>query len=225
MNILIIGNEDFACILGDKLKLSHHYTQHFFAAPNILNNQSESFVNIDFDDENDIVNFCVNQKIDVVVLSNEQVLNNGFYDKLKANSFMDRIIIVGAAQETIQESSLSALVQKEITSNSVNTEQIVILTDGKNYKMLNEKNEFELNLIEQLISENLKKRDLKISGFICLQLSKIDNFYELSSFQFMMNNEVATTIFERLETDVLSLFAAMDNGTLEDVNIEFYDKK
>ena len=224
MNILIIGDAVFSSCLGGKLKQSHHYNQHFILCTNQLINELEVSVNISLDDEDAILNFCIENKIDVVVLAHQQVLQNGFYNRLKENSFMNRTIIVGAAKQTIQQFNNSTNEQKEIVSDSKNIEQIVVLTDGANYKVLNEKNEQELKLIEKQIIERIKEKDLNISGFICFNVVKKDENYELASYQFVMNNDVAATIFERLETDVLSLFAAMDNGTLEDVNIEFYEK-
>ena len=225
MNILIIGDAVFSSCLGGKLKQSHHYNQHFILCTNQLINELEVSVNISLDAEDAILNFCIENKIDVVVLAHQQFLENGFYDKLKENSFLNRTIIVGAAKETIQQFSNSTNEQKEIVSDSKNIEQIVVLTDGANYKVLNERDEQQLKLIEQQIIKKVIEKDVNISGFLCFNVFRKDENYELASYQFVMNDDVAATIFERLETDVLSLFAAMDNGTLEDVIIEFYDKK
>ena len=223
MNILIIGEEVFASMLGNKLRLSHHYNKHFIACQHNSANESEIVVDIDFKDENKVINFCIENKIDVVVLASKQVLENGFYERLKTSAFMDRTIIVGVAQATIQQFNHIATENKLNSIEEENIEQLVVLTDGKIFKVLNEKNELELQLIEQQILEKVKEKNLIISGFICFNVSKKNENYTLFSTQFVISNEVASSIFERLETDVLSLFAAMDNGTLEDVNIEFYD--
>ena len=224
MNILIIGNSEFARTLGNKLKLSHHYNKHFFASPLTENKELEGLVTIDFEDESGIVNFCLVEKIDVLILTHQQLLENGFYDKLRLNKDLNRTIIVGTSLQTIQQLNNLTIKQKHNPSDLNTIEQIVVLTDGKNYKVLNEKDEHDLEKIEQQIIKKLKEKDVNISGFLCFNVFRKEENYELSSFQFLVNDEVATTIFERLETDVLSLFAAMDNGTLEDVNIEFYEK-
>lgn len=220
MNILIIGERSFSRILGNKLKLSHHYNNHFIITESEENQDLEHVLSIALDNENEIINFCVQEKIDVIVLAHKFYLNNNFYERLKSNSFLNRTIIVGVAPSAIQKLN-------NITNNEVEeyTDQIVVLTDGKNYKILNEKNEHYLEKIEQQIIQKIKGIEINISGFICFNVLENDENFELSSIQFIMNDNVATNIFERLETDVLSLFAAMDNGTLEDVNIEFYDKK
>ncbi len=219
MNILIIGEREFARILGNKLQLSHHYNNHYIITESEENQELEHVLNIELDDENEIINFCVHEKIDVIVLAHKKILANNFYDRLKANSFLSRTIIVGASDSAI-------LLLKNITKAEDKniTEQIVALTDGKNYKILNEMNEKEIKLIEEQVIEKVKKYELDISGFLCFNVIRKDVTYELVAIKLIMEESVATKIFERLETDVLSLFAAMDNGTLEDVNIEFYEK-
>jgi phosphoribosylamine-glycine ligase len=224
MNILIIGENDFGRILGNKLKLSHHYDKHFILSTNQLVNEPEVIDNIGLDDEQAIINFCFEQQVDVVVLAHKPLLDKGFYDTLKSNSLMNKTIIVGASLQTIQQLNNLVATQSTALTDLKTTEQIVVLTDGKFFKILNEQNKQELNEIEEQIIKKVKNIELNISGFLCFNVVKNNHSFELSSFQFVINNEVAENIFERLETDVLSLFAAIDNGTLEDVNIEFYER-
>ncbi len=241
MNILIIGEGGFARKLGDKLKLSHHYDKHFFI-PVIEDNQLfKQMIKISLNDEDGIVNFCIDQKIDIVVIADKQVLVTRIYNILKNNAHLSRTIIIGASKETVefftyQDSFNNFIVENNIPHTKHKStelevekiEQIVILTDGKTFKILNEVSSIDVHQIEQNIIAptlfGLSNKSFFITGFLCCNIIQQDERFELLSYQFIVNDNVAEEVFEKLETDVLSLFAAMDNGTLEDVNIEFYEK-
>ena len=84
-----------------------------------------------------------------------------------------------------------------------------------------------LSKIEECVIQNVLNglRNLQSTRnyFFCLELSKENGSYYLSEFDFSLDAVLFKTCFEHLETDLVSLFAAMDNGTYEDVNIEFYE--
>lgn len=241
MNILILGDGLFARNLGNKLKLSHHYDKHF-AIPAIDENQAlEPILKIALNDENGIVYFCVEQKTDVVVIANVDGLANGLYNKLKNNPLFKRVIIIGASSETVEfltnvnslnnfiiENNIPLSKNKSTEFEVDKIEQIVILTNGNAFKILNDISSNDIQQIEQKIItptlNGLLTKSFLISGFLCCNIIRKDEFFELINYQFVIDDKVAKLIFERLETDVLSLFAAMDNGTLEDVNIEFFEK-
>lgn len=241
MNILILGEGGFARNLGNKLKLSHHYDTHF-SIPAIDENQAfEPILKIALNDENEIAHFCVEQKIDVVIIANVDGLANGLYNKLKNNHLLKRAIIIGASSETVEfltnENSLNNFIIENnipFSKNESNElekdkiDQIVILTNGNTFKILNDISLNNIQQIEQKIItptlNGLLNKSFLISGFLCCNIIQKDEIFELINYQFVIDDKVAELIFEKLETDVLSLFAAMDNGTLEDVNIEFYEK-
>ncbi len=72
--------------------------------------------------------------------------------------------------------------------------------------------------------KGLQIEGLVYNGFIFFGLINCDGIPKLIEYNCRLGDPETEVILPRLETDLLSLFAAMDNGTLEDANINFDDK-
>ncbi len=71
--------------------------------------------------------------------------------------------------------------------------------------------------------QGLAKENLIYNGFIFFGLMNVDGEPMVIEYNCRMGDPETEVVLPRLETDVLSLFFAMDNGTLEDANINFAD--
>ena len=69
----------------------------------------------------------------------------------------------------------------------------------------------------------LEKEGLVYNGFIFFGLMNVDGEPDVIEYNCRLGDPETEVILPRLDTDLLSLFAAMDNGTLEDANINFSD--
>ncbi len=71
--------------------------------------------------------------------------------------------------------------------------------------------------------KGLQKEQLVYNGFVFFGLMNVDGEPKVIEYNCRMGDPETEVVMPRLETDLLSLFAAMDNGTLEDANINFAD--
>ncbi len=71
--------------------------------------------------------------------------------------------------------------------------------------------------------EGLQKEALVYNGFIFFGLMNCNGKPFVIEYNCRMGDPETEVVMPRLETDLVSLFAAMDNGTLADANIEYND--
>ncbi len=70
----------------------------------------------------------------------------------------------------------------------------------------------------------MQTEGLVYNGFIFFGLMNCNGIPKVIEYNCRMGDPETEVVLPRLETDLLSLFAAMDNGTLADANINFDDR-
>jgi phosphoribosylamine--glycine ligase len=78
----------------------------------------------------------------------------------------------------------------------------------------------EENIIQPTI-QGLAKENLVYNGFVFFGLMNCNGTPYVIEYNCRMGDPETEVVLPRLETDLVSLFAAMDNGTLADTNIEY----
>ncbi len=80
----------------------------------------------------------------------------------------------------------------------------------------------EQTVIQPTIN-GLSKENLIYNGFVFFGLMNCDGTPYVIEYNCRMGDPETEVVMPRLETDLVSLFAAMDNGTLADTNIQYND--
>lgn len=70
--------------------------------------------------------------------------------------------------------------------------------------------------------DGLSKEKLNYHGFVFFGLMNVDGEPYVIEYNCRMGDPETEVVMPLLQTDIVGLFAAMDNGTLVDANIEFY---
>ncbi len=329
MNILILGNGGREHALAWKISQSHHCDKLFIAPGNAGTPNFGTNVNLAITDFDGIKAFCIDTKIDVLVVGPEEPLVKGIFDFMEAakdvwkgfvvgpsaaaaqlegskafsKKFMQRHNIPTAAYAeftkdnfedgkayiakhalpivlkadglaagkgvVISESHADAL---EAFENMIINQQfgdasskvvieeflegievsVFVLTNGIDYQIIGHAKDYKrigegdtgLNtggmgcvspvpfmddLFMQTIEETiilptvkgLQQEGLVYHGFIFFGLMNCDGVPKVIEYNCRLGDPETEVVLPRLETDLLSLFAAMDNGTLEDANINF----
>lgn len=333
MNILLLGSGGRESALAWKMSQSQHCNQLFIAPGNPGTSLFGSNVLIDIKDFNAIEIFCIENKIDIVVVGPEEPLVNGIYDFLmsseKIKNSNSRFFVVGpskqAAQlegsksfskEFMQRHSIPTATYREFTqenfeegkeyilqhslpivlkadglaagkgvlicnnyeeaiqgfsemilnkqfgeaSKKVVIEQfldgieisVFVLTNGIDYKIIGHAKDYKrigegdtglntggmgcvspvpfatnnfLQKVEERIIlptiKGLQKENFNYNGFVFFGLIKVNEDPYVIEYNCRLGDPETEVILPRLETDLVALFAAMDNGTLADANIYF----
>ena len=331
MNILILGSGGREHALAWKVSQSYHCDQLFIAPGNAGTQNIGTNVSIAVTDFHAQKDFCVENKINIVIVGPEEPLVKGIYDFYKADEELKRIIVVGpsaaaaqlegsksfakafmhkhgiptaaCAEFTIEnyekgrayiaehtlpvvlkadglaagkgvvisathEEALTAfeemIVGKQFgeASSKVVIEEfltgieisVFALTNGKDYQIIGHAKDYKrigegdtglntggmgcvspvpfaddafMNIVEETIIKptikGLKEDNLEYFGFVFFGLINCDGKPKVIEYNCRLGDPETEVILPRLETDIVALFAAMDNGTLEDVNINFSD--
>lgn len=83
-------------------------------------------------------------------------------------------------------------------------------------------NKVETNIIKPTI-KGLKSENLVYKGFVFFGLMNCDGEPYVIEYNCRLGDPETEVILPRLQTDLVSLLAAADNGTLEDVNIDYQE--
>ena len=337
MNILVLGSGGREHALAWKIQQSHHCDQLFIAPGNPGTATLGTNVDIHVNDFERIKQFCIDNKIELLVVGPEEPLVKGIYDYFEVyNSNVEkpnsRIIVVGpsanAAQlegskafskHFMQRHNIPTAAYAEFTRDNyeegkayianhsvpvvlkadglaagkgvvishahdeallafedmiINSQfgaashkvvieeflmgievSVFVLTDGKDYQVIGHAKDYkrigvgdtglntggmgcvspvpfmddafmqkvENKVIKPTIN-GLQQEGLVYNGFIFFGLMNVAGEPYVIEYNCRMGDPETEVVMPRLETDLVSLFAAMDNGTLADANIE-YDER
>ena len=332
MNTLILGNGGREHALAWKISQSHHCNQLFIAPGNAGTQQFGTNVNLAITDFEGIKAFCINNKIDVLVVGPEEPLVKGIFNFMEvakdvwkgfvvgpsaaaaqlegskgfSKKFMQRhnIPTAGYAEFTIEnfengkqyianhslpivlkadglaagkgvvisttyadaleafenmiinqqfgEASSKVVIEEFLEGIEVS---VFVLTNGTDYQIIGHAKDYKrigegdtgLNtggmgcvspvpfmddLFMQIVDTTIIKPTVKglqteglvYNGFIFFGLMNCNGIPKVIEYNCRMGDPETEVVLPRLETDLLSLFAAMDNGTLADANINFDDR-
>jgi phosphoribosylamine--glycine ligase len=99
MNILLLGQGGREHALALKLSQSSHCTRLFIAPGNAGTAQCGQNIPIAADDFDALKTFCIQEKIDMVVVGPEDPLVKGIYDYFKKEEALQSIIVIGPSQQ------------------------------------------------------------------------------------------------------------------------------
>jgi phosphoribosylamine--glycine ligase len=329
MNILLLGSGGREHALAWKIQQSHHCDNLFIAPGNPGTATCGTNVNMGINDFEAQKQFCIEQKINMVVVGPEDPLVKGVFDYYSDDKLLNKIVVVGpsanAAQlegskafskhfmqrhhiptaayaeftkdnfeegkayiskhslpivlkadglaagkgVVISETHADALqvfeemiINKQFgdASSKVVIEQflqgievsVFVLTNGKDYQVIGHAKDYKrigvgdtglntggmgcvtpvpfmddtfMQTVEQTIIkptvDGLSKENLIYNGFIFFGLMNCNGTPYVIEYNCRMGDPETEVVMPRLETDLVSLFAAMDNGTLADTNIEY----
>lgn len=332
MNILILGSGGREHALAWKISQSHHCNQLFIAPGNAGTLQFGTNVHLGITDFEAIKTFCIDNKIDVLVVGPEEPLVKGIYDFMEAAKDVWKGFVVGPSAAAAQLEGSKAFSKKfmqrhniptaayaeftkdnfeegkqyianhslpivlkadglaagkgvvisethadalEVFENMIINQQfgdasskvvieeflegievsVFALTNGTDYQIIGHAKDYKrigegdtgLNtggmgcvtpvpfmddLFMQQVEETiimptvkgLQQEGLVYNGFIFFGLMNCDGTPKVIEYNCRMGDPETEVVLARLDTDLLSLFAAMDNGTLEDANINFNEE-
>ena len=331
MNILLLGSGGRESALAWKMQQSHHCSQLFIAPGNAGTSAYGTNINLDILDFESVKAFCIDNKIQLVVVGPEEPLVKGIYDYLSNVEQLKNMIIVAPsakasqlegsksfAKDFMKKNNIPTAAYAEFTIDNYNegkeyltqhTLPIVLKADGlaagkgvvicqnhsdalkvfeemiikkqfgnasskvvveeflqgievsvfvltngtdyqiighaKDYKRIGEEDtglntggmgcvspvpfvdeNFMQKVDEKIIKptiQGLQNDNLIYNGFIFLGLMNFNGEPFLIEYNCRLGDPETEVTLPRLETDLVSLFAAMDNGTLIDANIEYYE--
>lgn len=102
MNILLLGAGGREHALSWKMKQSKLCTQLFIAPGNAGTSQCGENVNMQVNDFKAITHFCIESKIDLVVVGPEEPLVKGIYDHLVNHAALPNLIVIGPSAAAAQ---------------------------------------------------------------------------------------------------------------------------
>ncbi|HEX3023578.1 MAG TPA: phosphoribosylamine--glycine ligase [Chitinophagaceae bacterium] len=333
MNILLLGSGGREHALAWKISKSHHCDQLFIAPGNAGTLQHGININIGVNDFDAQKKFCIEHKINMLVVGPEEPLVNGVCDYFKNDEALKNIIVVGPSKEAAQLEGSKSFSKKFMQRHKIPTaayaeftkenfeegkkylaqhslpivlkadglaagkgvvicndhnealkvfEEMIInkqfgnagtkvvveefldgievsvfvLTDGKDYQIIGHAKDYKrigegdtgpntggmgcvspvpfvddvfMQKVEERIIKptvaGLQQENLVYNGFIFFGLIKVNNEPWVIEYNCRMGDPETEVVIPRLQTDLVSLFAAMDNGTLIDTNIYFDEKK
>jgi len=333
MNILLLGSGGREHALAWKISKSHHCDQLFIASGNAGTLQHGININIGVNDFDAQKKFCIEHKINMLVVGPEEPLVNGVCDYFKNDEALKNIIVVGPSKEAAQLEGSKSFSKKFMQRHKIPTaayaeftkenfeegkkylaqhslpivlkadglaagkgvvicndhnealkvfEEMIInkqfgnagtkvvveefldgievsvfvLTDGKDYQIIGHAKDYKrigegdtgpntggmgcvspvpfvddvfMQKVEERIIKptvaGLQQENLVYNGFIFFGLIKVNNEPWVIEYNCRMGDPETEVVIPRLQTDLVSLFAAMDNGTLIDTNIYFDEKK
>jgi phosphoribosylamine--glycine ligase len=332
MNILILGSGGREHAMAWKISKSHHCNQLFIAPGNAGTQEFGTNINLGITDFEGIKTFCIDNKIDVLVIGPEEPLVTGIYDFMEAAKDVWKGFVVGPSAAAAQLEGSKAFSKKfmqrhniptaayaeftkdnfadgkiyisnhalpivlkadglaagkgvvisethadalEVFENMIINQQfgdasskvvieeflegievsVFALTNGIDYQIIGHAKDYKrigegdtglntggmgcvtpvpfmddlfMQQVEETIIQptvkGLQQESLVYNGFVFFGLMNCDGTPKVIEYNCRMGDPETEVVLARLDTDLLSLFAAMDNGTLEDANINFNEE-
>lgn len=228
MNILVLGSNNNDEIFLKKVHNSHHCSQLFFQS-NGSNELPVGIIKVENLKSKEAIRiFCLEKKIDLLIILNRDLSIIGIYDELKLEDIFKKIIIIGASKKLIileDDEKLIHFISKYNIANSKEKRgeyfKLIVLTNGRDFKIINQQKDYlsenDINKIIATILSALNKEEILVTGILAMNFIFENGKAYFKNFDF----NIYSSDFINLETDLVSLFAAMDNETLADTNIEF----
>jgi phosphoribosylamine-glycine ligase len=250
MNILLIGSSATEHAMAFKMQQSHQCNTLFIAPGNIGTATIGTNVALDINSFDAIISFCNDNKIALLVDTEGATLEMydlfAQYQLIviapspQALQLQTNQLFAKSFMQSNNISTQNYGKTSQITSNE--TIDICVVINAKNYQIIGScstknntlqsitntapisfLNESLLAAINNNIIKStilgLQNQSCSYTGFLNFSIDIANNTPTL--LQYSCNIINAQIVLARLETDIVSLFAAMDNGTLEDVNIEY----
>ncbi|MFY8004479.1 MAG: phosphoribosylamine--glycine ligase, partial [Chitinophagaceae bacterium] len=332
MNILLLGSGGREHALAAKMVQSHHCDKLFIAPGNPGTAAIGTNISLAVNDFAAIANFCINEKIHLVVVGPEDPLVNGIYDYLRQIPALEKTIIVAPSKAAAQLEGSKSFSKKFMQKNGIPTasyaefteanfneglaylqthslpivlkadglaagkgviicqstdeatyhfkEMIVgrqfgeasskvvvesylngievsvfVLTNGEDYQIIGHAKDYKrigegdtglntggmgcvtpvpfmddafmqkvTNTIIEPTIKGLQNDKLIYNGFIFFGLMNCQGEPYVIEYNCRLGDPETEVVLPRLDTDLVSLFAAMDNGTLADANINFSEE-
>ena len=138
MNILLLGSGGREHALAWKMAKSHHCDQLFIAPGNAGTAQFGSNVSLGINDFEAQKSFCIDHKINMLVVGPEEPLVNGVYDFFKNDNVLKNIVVVGPSKEAAQLEGSKAFSKKFMQRHRIPTAGYAEFTkenfeEGKKY--------------------------------------------------------------------------------------------
>ena len=121
MNILLLGSGGRENALAWKMQQSHHCSQLFIAPGNAGTTAYGTNVTLDILDFESIKQFCIDNKIQLVVVGPEEPLVKGIYDYLRNDEQLGNMIIVAPSAAASQLEGSKAFAKQFMQKNNIPT--------------------------------------------------------------------------------------------------------